>query len=334
MSEESMIRLQQYGYTHEEAQFLSLAALHSGYFVRRQFNEFLGQQRGGNAQRFIEKLLRRRHAQCERYQTNQFVYHIRGKGIYASLGQRDNRNRREKAPFTIKRKLMCLDFVLAHRNCRFLETETEKVEYFVAERGLDMQCLPARQYQSRRASESAEHFFVDKLPIFLDGSCSPLSSAVVHFAYIDEGAQSPDGFATFLRRHRPLFQALGQFEVIYAAAHPQWFPRAEEIFRRICGAKGSEYPLPPEAQQLLEYFQARRKFERRDFSGFDAERIIRYREEKRRFGGEQYEDLYRRWIKCGTAALFPHSAEQSAGSFRTHLLACDYDIFGGIRHVS
>jgi hypothetical protein len=334
VSEESIVRLQQYGYTREEAQFLSLAALHSGYFVRRQFNEFLGQQRGGNAQRFIEKLLSRRHAQCERYQTNQFVYHIRGKGIYARLGQRDNRNRREKAPFTIKRKLMCLDFVLAHRDCRFLETETEKVEYFVAARGIGIECLPARQYQSRRATESAERFFVDKLPVFLDGSPSSLSSPVVHFAYIDEGAQSPDGFGTFLRRYRLLFEALGAFEVIYAAAHPQRFEKAEAVFRRICGANGSEYPLPPEAQELIEYFQARRKFETRDFSGFDAERIIRYREEKRRFSGEQYEQLYGRWIEDGTTALFPHSMIQSAGSFRTHLLACDYDIFGGIRHAS
>jgi|SRR5579883_1931856 hypothetical protein len=334
MSEESIARLQPYGYTREEAQFLSLAALHSGYFVRRQFNEFLGQQRGGHAQRFIEKLLARRHAQCERYQTNQLVYHIRGKGIYARLGQRDNRNRRDKAPFTIKRKLMCLDFVLAHRGHRFLETEAEKVEYFVVERGIGVDSLPARRYQSRRAAETAERFFVEKLPIFVDAPAPPLPSPVVHFAYIDEGAQSADGFATFLRQHRFLFTALGQFEVVYAAARPQWFKQAEAIFRHLCGPSADANPLAPEAQDLIEYFQARRKFETRNFTGFDAERIIRYREEKRRFDRAEHEEQYRIWLESGIASLFPEGKQQSGGSFRTHSLAFDYEIFGGVRHAS
>jgi hypothetical protein len=334
MAEEFIVRLQQYGYAREEAEFLSLAALHSGYFVRRQFNDFLGQQRGGNAQRFIKKLLTRRHAQCERYRTNQFVYHIRGKGIYARLGQRDNRNRRDKAPFTIKRKLMCLDFVLAYRNCRFLETEAAKVEYFAVERRVEIDCLPARRYQSRRTTEAAERFFIDKLPVFLDAPADSLSSPVVHFAYIDEGTESTDGFATFLRRHRSLFLALGEFEVIYAAAHRQWFPKAEGIFLRMCGARRSANPFPPETQELIGYFQARRKFEARDFGGFDTERIVRYRGEKRQFAGERYEELYRQWLAHSTEAMLPRSAEASTGTFRTHLLACDYDIFGGVRHAS
>jgi hypothetical protein len=34
---------------------LCLAALHGGYFLRRQYNAFLECQRGGNADRLIEK---------------------------------------------------------------------------------------------------------------------------------------------------------------------------------------------------------------------------------------------------------------------------------------
>ena len=37
--------LQALGYTEREAQFVELAALHSGYFVRRQFNAFVGNGR-------------------------------------------------------------------------------------------------------------------------------------------------------------------------------------------------------------------------------------------------------------------------------------------------
>ena len=41
--------LRECGYTERDTQFLELAALHSGYFVRRQFNAFIGRARGGSA---------------------------------------------------------------------------------------------------------------------------------------------------------------------------------------------------------------------------------------------------------------------------------------------
>jgi len=39
--------IQRFGYTERESQFLELAALHSGYLVRRQFNMFIGRARVG-----------------------------------------------------------------------------------------------------------------------------------------------------------------------------------------------------------------------------------------------------------------------------------------------
>jgi hypothetical protein len=50
------------------------------------------------------------------------------KPFYKAIGEEDNRNRRERRVFTIKNKLMCLDFVLANRRHRFLATESEKLE--------------------------------------------------------------------------------------------------------------------------------------------------------------------------------------------------------------
>ena len=40
--DERIARLEELGYTEREAAFLVLAALHSGYFLRRQYQEFLG----------------------------------------------------------------------------------------------------------------------------------------------------------------------------------------------------------------------------------------------------------------------------------------------------
>lgn len=331
---EGIARLEQYGYTPDEAGFLFLAALHSGYFLRRQFNEFLCQERGANAQRFVEKLVARRHAQRERYQVNQFVYHIRGKGIYSRLGQVDNRNRREKTPFTVKRKLMCLDFVLAHLDHRFLATETEKVEYFVVERGIEVESLPSRRYQSRSTTETTERFFIEKFPMYLDASSSSLTAPVVHFAYVDEGVQSLEGFSTFARQHRRLFEALRHFEVVYVAAESRWFARAEAIFRNLFPGLSSVASLSPEEHELIDYFEARRKFETRDFRGLDTNRIVQYRQEKLKFAGDANDQLYRRWLDGGTNAMYPRSGETHEVRFRPYLLSHEYGIFGGIRRAS
>ena len=46
--------LEQLGYSEREAAFLNLAALHGGYFLRRQYCEFLGKEVGGTAASLIE----------------------------------------------------------------------------------------------------------------------------------------------------------------------------------------------------------------------------------------------------------------------------------------
>jgi hypothetical protein len=45
-NQERICNLKMLGYTDREAEFLCLAALHSGYFVRRQFLGFAGRERG------------------------------------------------------------------------------------------------------------------------------------------------------------------------------------------------------------------------------------------------------------------------------------------------
>src|SRR5215831_17136544 len=51
--------IQTLGYSELEAHFLRLVALHSGYFVRRQFVRSVGAERGQRAQDFIEELVGR-----------------------------------------------------------------------------------------------------------------------------------------------------------------------------------------------------------------------------------------------------------------------------------
>jgi hypothetical protein len=329
MLEQDIQSLQHYGYSQQEAHFLALAAPQSGYFTRRQFNGFLGQERGDNAQRFVDKLLTRRHAQFERYQGNQLVYHIRAKGIYRRLGQADNRNRRDKAPFTIKRKLMALDFVLAHRDCPYFASEREKVAYFTIDREIDINLLPSRRYQAHETNQCPERFFVEKFPIFLDSGASP----VPHFLYIDEGARSIQGFHTFMRQYWPLLQGLGSFEVIYAAAGHELFADAERLFLKTTGA-AARLRLFDDSETMLAYFETRRKIESRDYRGIDSQRIVQFRAEKQTFAGDQYEELYRVWLEGGRAALSKRHGVACDARFQTYLLPEDYQIFGRLSHAA
>ena len=52
---ERLAALQAFGYTEREAAFLSTAALHGGYFLRRQYCCAIGTQSGGNAAALIDR---------------------------------------------------------------------------------------------------------------------------------------------------------------------------------------------------------------------------------------------------------------------------------------
>ena len=53
-----LLLLQRLGYNEQEAAFLHLVAIHSGYFIRRQYADFLGQKRGRPDTVLVEKVLR------------------------------------------------------------------------------------------------------------------------------------------------------------------------------------------------------------------------------------------------------------------------------------
>src|SRR5215472_11392735 len=111
MTVEDQIRaIQALGYSQPEAQFLRLVALHSGYFVRRQFLRSTESARGKRAQDFIDRLIARGHASREIFREDRHLFRLHSKTIYEALGHADNRNRREHQPSTLRLRLMALDF--------------------------------------------------------------------------------------------------------------------------------------------------------------------------------------------------------------------------------
>jgi hypothetical protein len=265
---ERIAALQNFGYDADEARFLSITALHSGYFLRRQFLACIQGTKGWKDVLLVNKLKANRHCRINIYRHNRMVYHLSTKPLYDALGEKDNRNRRERQPSTIKNKLMGLDFVLDHPQHQYLATEREKLDYFVGTLQIPAEDLPTRWYQSPRGRGATAKHFVDKYPMFLSvppGAAAP----VVHFCYVDEGMQSTDGFATYLDQYSRLLAVLPDFRVIYIAQHNALFGSAGRVFEAFSArASGSpDAPLDPATRELLDHFEARQQYEMRDFRG-------------------------------------------------------------------
>jgi hypothetical protein len=212
------------GYTRSEA-----AALHSGYFLRRQFRRFANSSRGYRDDLLIEKILSNKHGQVYESGKKTIVYHLCSRPFYSAIGQPDNRHRCERPPYAVKAKLMALDYVLGNQEHRYLATEEEKVGYFTGELGIEIDSLPTKIYGSRKTASTTDRYFVDKFPIFLSASPRQL---VGSFCYVDEGVIATPGFEIYLKQYMGLFRALGRFRVVYVATTERSFRLAEKTFYR------------------------------------------------------------------------------------------------------
>jgi hypothetical protein len=320
--------LENWGYSPREAEFLCLAALQGGYFLRRHYAQFLEQSSGGSVAALVEKLVALGHVKATSLAQNTILYHLGARPFYAALGQEDNRNRREKQPLTIKNKLIALDFVLAHRDKHFLATEHDKTEYFTGQLRIQQANLPSKLYRSHTSAPATERYFVDKYPIFVEEYPT--------FCFVDEGLTTFSRFETYLCQYARLFSSLKRFHVTYVAASALPFRWAQPTFTRLtaqhCG-KGS-HTQEHSGERLRQHFVLRQQFESKDLTAFDREKLIRFRQERQEFSGAPYDELFGRWKAQGDAALSEisafesRSATPSVGTFSTYLVRHNYDLFG------
>src|ERR1700730_2181082 len=203
-NDERIAAIRRLGYTEPQATFLCLAALHGGYFLRRQYDAFMGQESGGSAERLIKKAILKSHVRAYDSGKRTILYHISAKPFFETIGEPNNRNRRWRQPYSIKIKLMGFDYVLAHRQHHYLATETEKLDYFSGTLGIDRSYLTGRIYRSKDGRIKTARYFVDKFPLFLSGAPSA-PPPVVCFCYVDGEVRNPSGFDTYLLQYRDLF---------------------------------------------------------------------------------------------------------------------------------
>jgi hypothetical protein len=258
------------------------------------------------------------------------LYHVGSKPLYNLIGETDNRNRRQHQVFTIKCRIMSLDFVLQHRHCRFFPTEREKIELFCENLQLDVSCLPMKRYRATNGSNTTDRYFVDKFPIFVvDGD------SLVHFTYVDEGLHSTSGFERFLEQYEGLLRALPKCCVVYVAAFQDQFPRAKRAFERFLASRSARPPIDPQVRRLLEYFRDRSAYDRRELKAFTQAKLIQFREDRSAFAGVEYERMFNEWMSGGDEAVLSRFGVQTksisrsvVADFRAHILPFDYRLFG------
>src|SRR5579884_425019 len=230
MSINRILALQTLGYTQREASFLYLVAVHSGYFLRRQFDFFIQRKKGSLSHRFTEKGRIAGHIEVIDYQ-GCFVHHLRFKPIYELVGSPKSQNQVRKGDAQIRARLMTLDYVLENNTEHFLGTDQEKFDFFVTVRGVNAAIFTDT---CRKL-----HLLLGGFPISVADSSYPASS-VVRFTFIDEGLLTVKKFGRFLTGLLPLLDALGKFEIIYVALSPANFGAAEKVFRQVFYAHFAE----------------------------------------------------------------------------------------------
>src|SRR5256884_6376217 len=255
--ESSLANLGSLGYTEDEARFLYLVATHSGYFSMRQFLQFTGTKSGDKSMAFSQKLLAKGHATGRSFLRNGFVYHLFSRIVYRAIGRENLRNRRAHSLEHIRTRLVALDFILAHLQYEYLETEDDKLNFFCQQLDIPKELLPRKHYSGAVHNRTTERYFVDKFPMFL--SSGFFSSPVVTFTFVDPGLSFLDSFKTHLLAYGSLFEALSEVRLVYISPRPTQFEAARKAFL----AAPRRPPKKEPSDEILRHFRLQTRSEER-----------------------------------------------------------------------
>lgn len=328
--------LRRFGYTQREAEFLELAVTHSGYFLRRQFNAFLGQPDGGAADRFLRRAHERGHLRSRRIAKRSMLHHVASYQLYRAVADPDCRHRRERALWAVRKKVMALDYVLAHRGERFLATSAQKLTFFSGELGLSPTWFPSKAYHVAGSGRLTRRYFVDRFPIHVAGD-DVSRLPVVSFCYVDDGL-SLSGFKTYLDQCQPLLAVLGRFRIVVASPAGYRQSRAERVFRTFAASlrERRAETLADLESKRLDYFRVRDALERKDYRGITKADLDRFRDLRAELEGAETDPEYEVWRRDGGSST-PNLRRGCAPiespfdpTFSFSLLDHDYQQFFGV----
>ena len=221
MTRDPIPALQTFGYTEREAAFLYLVAMHSGYFLRRQFDYFIDRNKGSIAARFLAKARSAGHVSILDYKQGWYVYHLCSRIIYRLCGDPESQLRRKKADSRVRARLMALDYVLGNEEDHYLASVGDRVRFFEQVRGVSPGIV--------EDGDGRMHSLLTAFPISLAERDRPVYSRV-RFAFIDEGLSDEAKFRRYLDAAESLFRAVVNFEIVYIANAESIFPWVKAAF--------------------------------------------------------------------------------------------------------
>lgn len=293
---QSVTALTEFGYVEREAQFLYLVAVHSGFFVQRQFIEYSGVSGRGPITDFLRKAIQRKHVREHLPERgSQKIYHLFSRRLYASIEKEHSRNRKTGRYGLLDKasvRLLSLDFVLSHLDHLYLEEETQKVAYFTEEKRIAATILPAKTFHGQQGPET-RRYFIERFPIFLSDIAN---EQIVNFTYLEDELRSLQTFRSFVERYRPLFEGLnGNFKLIFVSNSSQSFPDAKKAFLDIFSSRDQER----ETRRLARFFWLRRMAEQKRFKDLVHKDVIDWQRGLKQYSSADHEEQYQTWNQTG-----------------------------------
>jgi hypothetical protein len=326
--QEHLAALCDLGYSEQEAGFVYLVATHSGYFTLQQYLDFTGTKKGWRVHQFTEKSSRLGHLRSVACAYGTALYNLYSRRVYGALDRDNLRNRRRLSTELIRTRLSILDFVIAHPDLEYLETEADKVACFRGRFAIPDSLIPGRIYQGMKQPSTTKRCFVDRFPIYLSSTSkdsSPQPTPV--FVYCDSAPRSLLYFITYLRNYEHFLRRLSSFEIVYAAPSATKFERAERFFRGMF-----EESSATNARSIARYFRLRRLWEEEKHDLLTRADRDFLRHGNQRYRDQFWESEYRKWAdgspgSISLDAMLGSRATASNWTFRTYLLPHQHQIF-------
>jgi hypothetical protein len=317
--EERVRPVMAFGFTERQARFLATVMLHGGVCLQRHYCRSAGLVHGVKTRTFFHDLVANGYATaypCAR--NGAHVYHVHHKGLYAAVGEPNNRNRRAVSLSRAIESLMVLDRVLAAPDVTWLATENDKVAHFTQTTRLQKPDLPQLVFGSD--GEQTVRYFPDKLPIGVHPD-----RRTHEFVYV-VNRDVPVDFRAYLYRHATVLRMVPAWVIRLLV--PRHLEEASLAFQRACEEELGVRLASSTLAELRWFFQERRARAMNAAHAIDEDR---YRKARRAFGSVRYRVLYRHWLRIGDPLLqaldspvLPDALARGAGRIESDVITRRY----------
>jgi hypothetical protein len=213
-------------------------------------------------------------------------------------------------------------------------TQQEKLAYFVEQRGVDAQALPAPFFRSNGTVTT--RYFPDGFPQFVDNANPP----AVSFAYVDDAQLGAGAFRSYLRNYQNLFQALGAVALVFLTTSMDRFAIGQKALARFGARILDEVGPAVDLNRLLAHFPHRLLYEKRETRALNGAQMRMLAEDIHALSSPFLDRLYEVWKQSGEDGLRAEYTAQweAPNPPKINLTPCvleyDYDLFGTLHAAS